>query len=477
MATITSLGIGSGLDLNTIVEKLTALERRPLTEMQSTATQLKTQVSSYGKMQSLFSALQDASNALNTSSLWTGSVATSSNDSAVNATGGSNAASGTYSVQVDKLASAQTLASGAVFASSSALVGGGTLSIQLGAWDATQGVFTNKDGAAAVDIEVSDTDTLQSLRDKINASGAGISASLVTDSSGVRLSLSSKSTGAVNGFTVQSSSSDAAGLGRITYDPADGSGGGGMQLKQAAGDAQASVNGIAVVSASNTLTGVVDGLTLNLRQVTTAPVNVTLSQDSESVTKAIRTFADAYNALSSFISYQTKYDATSKTGGPLQGDSAATTLMGRLRAVLNTPSGASGSFARLSDVGLQLQRDGTLKVDAAKLSSAVGQREELQKAFSNNDIANPGNSGFARRYAQLTTAALDVDGTLTTRTEGLRKQITRNSDDQAKVNDRADRFQERLVKQYTAMDANLSKLNALSSYVTQQIAQMNKSTG
>lgn len=474
MATITSLGIGSGLDLNTIVDKLTALERRPLTQLRSAANDMQTQVSAFGKMQGLFSALQDASNALNTSSLWTRSVATSSNTGAVTATGGSGAAAGSYSVQVDKLASAQTLASGGVFTSTSALVGAGTLSFQLGAMDTAQGVFVPKDGAAAVDIVVSDTDTLQSVRDKINASDSGITAALITDASGVRLSMASKTTGAANGFQVSSSSGDPAGLDRLSYDPASGSGG--MLLKQAAADAEATVNGIAVVSASNDLTGVVDGLTLGLRQVTTAPVSVSVAQDTDSLTKAIRTFADAYNALSSFITEQTKYDPTSKSGGPLQGDSATNSLLSRLRSVVNSPSTASGSFSRLSDIGLQLQRDGTLKVDDTKLGSAVSQRDELRKAFSNNDLADPGNSGFARRYAQLASTVLGVDGTLTSRSDGLRKLITLNTDAQTKVNDRADRFQERLVAQYTAMDANLSKLNALSSYVTQQLAQMNKST-
>ena len=474
MATITSLGIGSGLDLNSIVDKLTALERRPLTQLQNNARDLQTRVSSFGKMQSLFSGLQDASNALSNSSLWTKSQATSSNASAVTATGGSNASAGNYTVQVDKLASMQTLASGNVFTSASALVGAGTLNVQLGGFDATAGLFTPKDGAAAVDIEVTDTDTLQSVRDKINASSAGITASLITDASGVRLSLASKTTGAANGFQITSSSADPAGLDRLSYNPA---GGGGMQLKQAAGDAQATVNGIAVVSTTNELSGVIDGLTLGLRQETTTPVTVSLAQDTESLIKAVRSFAEAYNALASFISEQTKFDAASKSGGPLQGDSAANALTSRLRSVLNTPSGASTAFARLSDVGLQLQRDGTLKVDDTKLNAAVARRDELQKAFANNDVANPENAGFARRYAQLASTVLSIDGLLTTRADSLRKAVTLNTDEQAKVNDRADRFQANLVKQYTAMDANLQRLNALSSYVTQQIAQMNKSTG
>jgi flagellar hook-associated protein 2 len=477
IATITSLGVGSGLDLNTIVDKLTALERQPLNQLKKTAADLQTQVSSYGKMQSLFSTLQSSSNALTNASLWTRSLATSSSDSAVGVVGGNGAAAGQYAVQVEQLAQSQTLASGTVYTSATALVGSGTLTLELGAYDAATSSFVPKDGATAVDISVSATDTLQTLRDKINASGAGVTASLVTDTSGVRLALRSSNSGAENGFRVGATETDSGGLGRLAYDPGAGTPAAtDMQLKLAGSNARATINGIELESASNTIAGAVEGLTLNLRQVTTDPVNVAVSKDTESVAKAIKTFAEAYNSLASYIAEQTKYDATSKSGGPLQGDGTANGLMGRMRAILNNPSGASSAFAHLSDVGLSITRNGNLNVDDAKLASATDNLVELKKAFANSDPLTPANEGFARRYAALATSVLGVDGTVTTRSDGLRKLINKNSDDQTKVNDRADRFQARLVAQYQAMDASVAKLNSLQSYVTQQIAQMNKTT-
>ena len=145
-----------------------------------------------------------------------------------------------------------------------------------------------------------------------------------------------------------------------------------------------------------------------------------------------------------------------------------------MRTLLNVASGASATFGRLSDVGLQVQRDGTLKVDSGKLDSATANLTELKKAFANADAGNSANDGFARRYANLATQVLGSDGSLTTRTEGLRTRITRNGEDQANLSDRVERFRARLVAQYTVLDGNLSKLNALSSYVTQQMNALNR---
>ena len=132
MATFTSLGVGSGLDLNSMVTKLVALERAPLSQMQKDATKLQTQVSSFGKMQSMFSALQDTANALSNSALWGGSNARSSDETAVTAIGGTGAAAGSYAVTVQSLAASQTLSTNTVFGGATDLVGAGSLTLALG---------------------------------------------------------------------------------------------------------------------------------------------------------------------------------------------------------------------------------------------------------------------------------------------------------------------------------------------------------
>lgn len=479
MPAITSLGIGSGLDINSMVSQLVALESRPLTAMRSAASSLQTQVSSYGQLSSLFGALQSAANKLTGASLWTKSTATSSDDTAVAVVGGSTAAAGSYAVSVQKLAASQTVVSTTSYADASALVGSGTLTLELGQWDLPPMNFLPQVGRTPVTLPITASDTLQTLRDKINGLGAGVNAAIVTDSNGARLSLRSSSSGATNGFRLSvadddANNADANGLSRFAFNP----GGGSTQMEQklAAGNAEATVNGIAVVSASNELGTVIDGLTLRLRKESFGTADIGVSSDRESVKTAIQGFADAYNTLAKAITEQTKYDPTTKVGGPLQGDSAATGLQRQLRGLLNVSSGASAVFGRLADVGLQGQRDGTLTVDSAKVDSATANLTELKKAFANSDANNSSNDGFARRYAALATQVLGSDGSLSTRTEGLRDRLTRNGEDQVRVSERVERYQARLVAQYTAMDASLSRLNALSSYVTQQMAALNKSS-
>jgi flagellar hook-associated protein 2 len=479
---ITSLGVGSGLDLNSIVTKLVAVERQPLGKMQSAANALQNKVSSFGQITSLFNTLKDASNALTDTTLWSKSLATSADSASVSVTAGSTAASGSYAVSVQSLASSQTLASANTYSAATDLVGSGTLNIDVGTWDTGQTgptSFTAKANTSTVSIDVLATDTLETVRDKINAAGSGVTASLVTDATGVRLSLRSSETGAANGFRVSTTdgdgnNTDAAGLSSFAFDPTAGTTG--MQSVQSAADASATINGIAVKSASNSITGAVEGLTIQLQKVTTAPVSLSVTSDKESVTKAVKAFADAYNALAKFIGDQTKYDETSKQGGPLQGDSAATGLQSRLRSLLGATSGASATFGRLSDIGLQLQRDGTISVDSTKLDAAAGNLGELKKAFSAADFADPANDGFARRFSTLATQVLGVDGSVTTRTAGLQKLIGTNTDAQAALNSRVDTYQQRLVAQYTSLDSNLAKLNSISSYVTQQLALLAKNT-
>jgi flagellar hook-associated protein 2 len=482
MPALTSLGIGSGVDLNTMLTQLVALERKPLEQMKSEASKLQTKVSSFGQIQSLVSRIQDAANKLKGAAgtgLWSQSVAKSANEQVVTAVGGSSAAAGSYAISVTSLAAAQTAASATPFVDASALVGAGTLTLETGAWDAGRTAFTPKAGTTATTLTVTATDTVTTLRDKINGLGAGVTASLVTDANGTRLALRSTATGATNGFRITAAdgdgtNADGAGLSRVAYDPPGGTVG--MLFGQAGSNAVANVNGVAVDSATNELSGVIEGLTLRLRGQSATPVDVDVSPDRDAIAEAVKSLASAYSDLAKYIGEQTKYDPTAKVGGPLQGDSAVGNVLARLRSLVNNTSGASAAFARLSDVGLELQRDGSLSVDGARLDKALGNLDALKKAFTNTDALVPANEGFARRFSTIATELLAVDGSLTTRSEGLRKLITQNSEKQSRLEDRVGRYQARLTQQFTAMDSNLARLNALNSYVTQQLAALTNSS-
>ncbi|MEO8527088.1 MAG: flagellar filament capping protein FliD, partial [Caldimonas sp.] len=470
MTTVSSAGIGSGLDVNSIISQLMAIEKQPLTTLQNKESTIQSTVSEYGKIKSAISTLNDLATKLASQTTWAQTTASSTSTAVAATTNGS--AAGTYSVEVQSLASVQTLATG-VAASATALAGAGNLHIELGTWGAGQTTFTASPTAAAVDITVSATDTLADVRDKINSSGAGVTALIMTDANGSRLLLRSNTTGEANAFrtTVTDSdggNNDAAGLSQLAFDPSAGVSV--MTQNQIAANAAATINGLAVSSTTNTLASIVDGLTLNLAAQTTGPVTVNVVADTTSIKKTITDFAAAYTAVNALIAGDTKYNPTTKTGGILQGDSSASGLQRSLRTLLGSASSASSVYGRLSDVGLQIQGDGSLTVNATQLDSALGNLVETKKLFANSNPADPTQDGFAKRFRVATDAMLGIDGVLTTRTDGLGQQLQRNQTDQDNMQTRLDATEARLRAQYTALDARMAALTSQSAYITQQIA-------
>jgi flagellar hook-associated protein 2 len=476
---VSSLGIGSGLDANSIISSLMAADSQPLTDLQNKASTINTEISGVGQIKSLTSSFSDAAQALASLSLWKQTTSTSSDSSVVTAdTSSGNAVAGDYSVTVQQLAQGQTVTSAALPSSSSTL-SEGTLTIQLGTWSGTPpSAFAAKDGANPVSITIGPSDTsLTSIRDKINSANAGVTASIISDANGARLSLRSTATGAENGFkiTATESSDDgnpATGLSALTYDPT--SAGSQLGLNQSAQNAKATVNGIAVESASNTLANISDGLSLTLAKVSATPVDVQVSADTASMKTAVNSFVSAYNALNSYIQQQTKYDATTKVGGPLEGDPSILGFQNQLRAVMNTDCTASSTFARLSDIGISFQADGSLAADATKLGNALANPTQLQALFATRGADNA-STGFAVRFQNLCTQSLDpINGQLSTRYTGLQGELQRNSADQANMQTHLDAEQARLTAQYQALDTTMSQMSALSSYVTQQMAALPK---
>ena len=471
MATISSAGVGSGLDVNSIIKQLMAIEQQPLRALQTKATTIQSTVSEYGKIKSTVATLNDLAGQLANATTWAQTSSTSSTPAAVTAAT-SGSAPGNYSVEVQSLASVQTLATG-IFASATALPGAGTLNIELGSWGAGQTSFTPKTGVTSIDVTVSATDTLNDVRDKINAAGAGVTALIMNDANGSRLLLRSSTTGAANAFRTtvtdaDGTPTDAAGLSQLAYGTSAASKV--MTKNQTAANAAATINGLAVSSTTNTLGNVVDGLTLTLAAVTTSPVSIDVTVNKEALKKTLTDFAAAYTAVVKLIATDTKYDPASKKGGVLQGDSAAVGLQRQLRSLVGTTSGASTMFGFMSDAGLQLQGDGSMTVNASKLDSALANLGELKKAFSSSSASDPTQDGFAKRFRVVTGAMLGIEGALTTRADGMAKALTRNQRDQDNLNVRLTGIEARMRAQYTALDATMARLNSSSSYITQQLA-------
>ena len=479
---ITSLGIGSnGLDLNSIISGLMAAESQPLTILQKQASSINTQISAVGRINSLADTFGDKAAALASSTFWKQTVGSTSDGTVVTAdTSSGNAVPGTYTVKTTQLAMSQTATASAVPTDAS-VIGSGSMTIQLGTWSGNS--FTAKDGSSPVSITIDpSSDTLANIRDKINGAGAGVTASIITDATGARLSIRSTDTGESNGFKLTTAEDNddgnpATGLSSLTYDPSQPNSQ--MALNQKAQNALANVNGIDIISASNTLKNVSDGLNLTLLK-DNSTATVTVATDTASMNKAIGDFVSAYNSLNAELHNDTKYDpsvsndqGTARVDGPLQGDPSILSFQNQLKGIFNTTSTTSSMYSRLSDIGITMQKDGSLSTDSTKLTAALANPDELKKLFSTQGTT-PENTGIMVRFSNLTTQALGVDGVLATRNQGLQDQLSRNTRNQDDMQQHLDQTQARLTKQYQALDTTMAQMSALSSYVTQQVALMEK---
>jgi flagellar hook-associated protein 2 len=498
VASISSPGIGSGLDVNAIVSKLVELERRPIQLLEREESRIQTRLSAFGQLQSAASSLRDAAGKLGLSSAWTPTVAASSDATAVSVTSGAGAITGTYSVRVGALAVAQSVAATAV-ASAGAVVGGGTLRIEMGSWNTAQDQFTPRaappapgpgqpaPAPVAVDIPILATDTLAQIRDKINEANVGVSATIVTDTTGARLVMRSSTTGVANGFrtvvTADAPPTGAPGLGLLAYDPGGTSA---MTRTAAASNAQLSINGLLVESATNTLSNTVDGLTIRLLKVTTpladllapsgsptatTPVDLSVSPDAETMKKSMQEFVDAYNGLAKMLGDLTRFDPATKAGGPLQGDSAAVGVQRQLRTLVGATSGASGVFARLSDVGIEVQRDGSLAISAAKQERALSNLTELRRAFTATS-PDAALAGFGTRLRSFADGLIATEGSIASRQQGLQRLLTSNQRRQDDLDARVALTEQRLRRQYEGLDTQLARLSGLENYVTQQVRML-----
>lgn len=464
---IASPGIGSGLNVNDIVQKLLDLDSQPLKIIQLQGQRLQTQLSAVGQLQSLVGSLQAATTPLTTASNYSLTTATTSDPSVVSAATSGGAVAGTYSVAVTQLAAAQTVVSASgQYSASTSVVGTGSLTITLGTLSADQTSFTPKTGATAVTVTIdSSSNTLAGIRDKINAANAGVTATIVTDNSGARLALQSSSTGAANGFKV---TADSPSLAPIAFDPPNGVNG--LTRTAAAADTLASVNGIAITSSTNSLSNVIQGLTLNVNKLTTAgsPVQLTVANNTDAIKANITSFVAAYNALNGFIAGNTGYDPSTKKGGVLQGDSSTLGLQYQLRRLPKVVDDVPNPPSRLASIGLTFQKDGSLSIDNTKLAAAVQNPAELQKALANVDTQNAKNNGFFKKLSDWETTVLSFSGTLNSSQQSLQKSIKSNQNDQDNFNQRLSLTEKRLRAQYAALDTTVSQANALLKYVTQQ---------
>ena len=475
MASISSPGIGSGLDVKSIVSQLVALEKKPLDTLKLQAAAVQTKISTFGQMKSLVSTLNDAVGKLTSVTGWNAVSTTSSDSKMVSATAVGGTLPTTFNVEVQGLAKAQATASAALLPVGGGL-GAGTLRLELGKWSVAPASFTPSAGTP-VEVSILATDTVSDIASKINGANAGVTASVLKDASGERLLLRGKNTGEDAGFRLSvlegsdtdpssAGNTDATGLSRLVS---------GASVSQYAANAKATVNGIAVSSATNTFADTVSGVTFKAEQITTAPVEITVAKDNSVVKKNIEDFVAAYNAINQTLNEATKYDSAQKSAGLLQGDSTAVALQNTLRNAMQSVSSASTVFKQLSDIGIGQIRGGDLEINSTKLASAMENVDELKNFFRSTSTG--GAAGIAVQIKSVTTGLLASDGYFKTKDDSLKLALQRNSSDQTRVNERATKVEAQLNAKYSALDAKMGSLNALNAYIGQQVTTWNKSTG
>lgn len=443
MATFSALGIGSGIDAESLVTQLMSLERRPITQLATKETGVKAKISAYGTIKSALDSLKSAADVLGDANKLSAFKATFADTSYASATATGSASAGTYSLNVIRLATSHKTGSDTNFSSSTAAVGAGTFSITV--------------GGTTTDVSLtSPTATLSDLRDAINASSAGVTAAVVTGDSGTKLVLSAKESG-------QSISVSA-----VDDDALDGADFTQLSAFSTIGDppqtAQVEIDGILVTSNSNTISGALNGVSLTLTKA--GATSFTVARDSTTVTTAVENFVKAYNDLQTQITNLTKYDATNKTANTLTGDSAVRNIQSQLYAAISElPAGLSGTFSRLSELGVTMQTGGKLALDSSKLQTAIG--KDFASVVS---VLNAYGGAVETKAAQLTAS----NGILTGRTDSLNSLLEDIADRKESLELRMEAIEKRYRAQYSALDTLVSGMKTTSNYLAQQLANLSQ---
>ncbi len=439
MATISALGIGSGLDANSIVEQLMAIEQQPLIGLQQKEAGYLAELSAIGQLRSAISTFKDTADALSAASDFDVFTATSADTAIFTASASSSAATGTYDIQVTALAVAQKQGSNSFADSDTTTVGssGDTVTITIGSDD-----FTVDIGAM----------TLDQIAEAINSASdnVGVTASVIQeDSSNYYLTLTSDETGTANTMTLAFEDSG----GTPIADPL------GMAETQAADDADLVIDGTYnITRSSNSITDVIEGVTLTLLDTSASAVELNVTQNSNSIISSIQEMVDAYNSLQSTIS--------SLGSSQLSGDSTLRTLQNQVLSVFNTAaSGLSGDYSSLYDVGIEFDKYGVMSIESDDLRSAVTTNlDSVAELFSDDD------QGFAFRLSELMESMLDDDGLLDAREDGLNAQIESTQDAADSFTLRLEMIEARYRAQYAALDTLMSSLTATSNYLDQQLS-------
>lgn len=462
MATLSSPGIGSGLDISGLITKLMEAESQPLVSLAKKEATIQAKISAFGSIKSTLSSLQTAVQTLSKPASFTGASATVADTSVLTATSGSAAVPGNYNINVAQLAQNHVIRSDSAYTTSDTF-NAGTLTLTV------NGKTTN------VAIEAGKNDTLAGIAKSINEAKAGVNASVINTGSTQRLVLTSATTGADGAISLSVAETGSGATHSLTNFAYGGSDTPTMVQTQAANNAMFTINNIEVTRSSNTVTDAIDGLTLGLSKL--GETKVTVARDISGTTSAINAFVKAYNDVVTTLGKVSAYDAATKTASTLTGDSTVRSLGFQLSSLSGSVVGdMSGNTARLSDIGISRQLDGTLKVDDAKLKAALNDPDrDVASLFGSTEA---GREGIAVRFDKALNSILGEGGSLTSRTNGLSNSIKDIDNQRTAINERLEAKEANYRKQFQALDSLISSMSTTSDYLTQQlsaIASLNSS--
>ncbi|BBI53447.1 flagellar hook-associated protein 2 [Vreelandella olivaria] len=451
MASISSLGIGSGLDLNGLLDDLQKAEKEklvPIVERQETQ---QTKISAYGQLQSALSQFQTAAEALNDSALYE-SLSTSVGGSAITAAADEEAQPGSYNVTVDTLATRGTLASEGVAAADEAITA------------ADQKLTLNFADGSTQEIDIASGSTLEDIRDTINATeDSGVNATIINDGTNYRLALSSSETGA--DASIADFSFD--GTAPFTADTAN--------TLQSGTDAALTVNGIDITSSTNQVEGAIQGVTLNLQEEGNSTVKV--EQNTLKVREAVTGFVNAYNDLKDTISDLTSFNSDTGEAGELVGDSVVRTVESRLRGVLGGV--VDGELSILSDIGISQKYDSglgysKLEIDEGKLNDAIANNQEALSTFFAGDTEEAGMAGqINTTIEQLLSSNGRVSGAIA----GAENSKASLVEQYTRMEQSIEQTMSRYRSQFGQLDGMIAQMNQTSSYLTQQFDALDAQLG
>lgn len=457
MASLTASGIGSGLDINSIVSQLVSAERAPQqNRLDAKEALIQARMSAYGTLKSALTEFQGSLATLKESETFAKRSATVSDSSVFTASADSCAVPGNYAVSVEQLASRHKIATQA-YANADSVVGTGNVEI----------AANGQSFSVAV---VSGEDSLSAIRDAINSSedNFGVTASIVNGEDGSHLVLSADKTGLENQLTVTAfpDALDTGDLSQLAFDPQSLTSP--MTEKAAATDTIVIVDGFTQTSANDQITGMIQGITLNLNEAKPGEkIDLVVSKDVSSVRKAIESFVENYNTLISTVKDLTAYDPEANTAGLLQGDTTTRNIANRLRQEISAVTvGADSEIDSLAELGITTTDNGSLEIDSGKLNQI------LDTDFDSVPSIFAGDSGYATRLDGLVANLTENNGLLSTRTGGLESQIERIGDQRDALERRIATIEARYTAQFSALDSLIGQLSSTGEFLTQQLANL-----